>query len=100
MKLTQIKIRAAKIKVVGPIDVEYSIFKKVLGTSAEVFSFQFMPIRTIFGWFELLIQVPEEVRKGLMILISVNLNHRKLSEKVNFRIFFLLVFGSCCKRDD
>ena len=100
MKLTQIKIRAAKIKVVGPIDVEYSIFKKVLGTSAEVLSFQFMPIRTIFGWFELLIQVPEEVRKGLMILISVNLNHRKLSEKVNFRIFFLLVFGSCCKRDD
>ena len=100
LKLTQIKIRAAKIKVVGPIDVEYSIFKKVLGTSAEVFSFQFMPIRTIFGWFELLIQVPEEVRKGLMILISVNLNHRKLSEKVNFRIFFLLVFGSCCERDD
>ena len=49
LKLTQIKIRAAKIKVVGPIDVEYSIFKKVLGTSAEVFSFQFMPIRTIFG---------------------------------------------------
>ena len=100
LKLTQIKIRAAKIKVVGPIDVQYSIFKKVLGTSAEVFSFQFMPIRTIFGWFELLIQVPEEVRKGLMILISVNLNHRKLSEKVNFRIFFLLVFGSCCERDD
>ena len=100
LKLTQIKIRAAKIKVVGPIDVEYSIFKKVLGTSAEVFSFQFMPIRTIFGWFELLIQVPEEVRKGLMILISVNLNHRKLSEKVNFRIFFLLVFGSCYERDD
>ena len=119
LKLTQIKIRAAKIKVVGPIDVEYSIFKKVLGTSAEVFSFQFMPIRTIFGcqfiffflpkittrvyfhqWLDLLIQVPEEVRKGLMILKSVNLNHRKLSEKVNFRIFFLLVFGSCCKRDD
>ena len=49
LKLTQIKIRVAKIKVVGPIDVEYSIFKKVLGTSAEVFSFQFMPIRTIFG---------------------------------------------------
>ena len=49
LKLTQIKIRAAKIKVVGPIDVEYSIFRKVLGTSAEVFSFQFMPIRTIFG---------------------------------------------------
>ena len=48
LKLTQIKIRAAKIKVVGPNDVEYSIFKKVLGTSAEVFSFQFMPIRTIF----------------------------------------------------
>ena len=51
-------------------------------------------------WFDLLIQVPEEVRKGLMILISVNLNHRKLSEKVNFRIFFLLVFGSCCERED
>ena len=49
LKLTQIKIRAAKIKVVGPIDVEYSIFKKLLGTSAEVFLFQFMPIRTIFG---------------------------------------------------
>ena len=55
LKLTQIKIRAAKIKVVGPIDVEYSIFNvnqrqnEVLGTSAEVFSFQFMPIRTIFG---------------------------------------------------
>ena len=61
LKLTQIKIRAAKIKVVGPIDVEYSIFKKVLGTSAEVFSFQFMPIRTIFGWFELLIQVPNDL---------------------------------------
>ena len=71
---------------------------------SDVSSFFFLPkitTRVYFHqWFDLLIQVPEEVRKGLMILISVNLNHRKLSEKVNFRIFFLLVFGSCCKRDD
>ena len=95
------KIRAAKIN----IDIAY-IFVVVYAdqNNFRISHFIFLPkitTRVYFHqWLDLLIQVPEEVRKGLMILKSVNLNHRKLSEKVNFRIFFLLVFGSCCKRDD
>ena len=96
------KIRAAKIN----IDIAY-IFVVVYADQNNfrmyliLFFLPKITTRVYFHqWLDLLIQVPEEVRKGLMILKSVNLNHRKLSEKVNFRIFFLLVFGSCCERDD